>query len=70
MGQRSRRGGIARDQRLADIAAAGTRQRDQPFGAIKPFGSEFGPAAVRVGKPGAREEFAQRTVADTVGNKK
>ena len=56
---------VAGDERLADVAGAAARQRDQPAGAVlaEPFAIELGAPAVLVLAEGARQPAAQPQIA-------
>ena len=63
--RRARRaGGVALQQRVADVAVARAGQRDQAVGAFgEPLAPQLGAAAMLVGAVGAREPVAQLEVA-------
>ena len=60
---------VARQQELAHLAAAGTRQRNQPARRLRrqPFGQQLGMALVLVLQPGLGKQLTQPPVAGIVG---
>jgi DNA polymerase-3 subunit alpha len=56
--QALRGGGVAGEQRLADVAAGGPRQGDQPLGVAEPLAGELRLAAVLVLQPRTRQQIA------------
>ncbi len=66
--QGQRRYRVAGVQRLADVAAAATRQHDQAVLALQPFTADLGPALALVGQERARQQFAQVQVALVVAH--